>query len=348
MKAILLLEDGTKFEGKNFGAEGEVVGNLVFHTGVVGYQEILTDPAYRGTLVCLSYPLIGNYGINEEGFESDRAQAGALIVKENSRMFSNWKATGSLSDFMHKHKVIGLEGIDTQELVSHIRDQGECHAILSTRDFDEKSLKAKLRSPQVRKLVQEVTCPKMQTYKAQLKAGMPHYRAVLIDLGGNLSFMRMLSENGFEIIRVPYNTDAKTILEQEPDVVVLSPGPGNPESLPEVVMEVREILGKKPIFGAVLGHLVLGLALGARVSKMKCGHHGVNHPVMHLHSDRGEITSQAHSYVIAKENLGSEVEVTHENLNDKTVEGIRGKKYPAAGLQFFPSNLEMVLGMVRK
>ncbi len=348
MKAILILEDESIFEGCSFGAKGEKIGKVVFHTGVVGYQELITDPSYRGLLLTMTYPLIGNYGINEAGYESEAAQAEALIVKENSRIHSNWLAQESLEDFMKRNNVVGIEGIDTRALVVHLRDNGEMTGVVSTQDFKIKNLikKAKAFSDQERDLISEVTISKVAVDKPPERIG---YKVVVIDLGGTKSLFNSLRNAGCQIIRVPARTSAGGILRLNPDGIVLSSGPEDLKGFTQTAGEVRNLLGEKPVLGISSGNLVLAMALGGEIRKMKCGHHGVNQPVRNLETRKVAITVQNHSCVVSEGSAKkTDIEVTERNLNDQSIEGIKSKSYPAIGLQYVPADFNMFFAQMEK
>lgn len=322
MKAMLVIEDGTVFDGVSFGAEGEAVGEIIFNTQVVGFQEIVTDPSYAGKIVALGYPHVGNAGINDESNESDAAHVSALVVKEYSKVYSNWQAKGSLGDFMKKNKVIGIEGIDTRTLTVHIREQGEMKAIVSTEDFNKESLLKKLSkySPK-----SEIRNPK---YETKSKGGKS--QTVIVDLGVNKSTLEKYE--GATV--VSSDTTAEKILKLEPEQVVLSSGPGDPRKLTDLIEEVKKLVGKTKLYGLQNGACVLALALGCPVYKMKVGHHGVNHPVIEPKSGRGEISAQNHSYGIEKSVAG--VEIVYVNLNDKTIEKFKSKDGSCVGTLYFP------------
>ncbi|MFH1542560.1 MAG: glutamine-hydrolyzing carbamoyl-phosphate synthase small subunit [bacterium] len=322
MKAVIVLEDGTTFEGKSFGAEGEVVGDVIFNTQVVGFQEQLTDPANKGQIIVFGYPHIGNAGINDKSFESDEAQAGAFVVKEYSKMYSNWQATGSLGDYMKTNKVIGIEGIDTRALTVHIRDNGEMRGVVSTKDFDKDSLikKAKAFEPQTSNQK-----PKHKTQPTNSKS-----KTVIIDLGVNKSTLAKYP--GAKV--VDRETTAEKILSGEPEQVVISSGVGDPTALTKTIATVKELIGKVPIYGIQNGACVLALALDCSVVRMKVGHHGVNHPVVDPNTGAGEISVQNHSYGIDK--VSDKVKIVHVNLNDKTIERIQSKDGSCVATLYFP------------
>lgn len=335
MRAILALEDGTVFEGTAFGAAGEQSGEVVFNTSMTGYQEILTDPSYRGQIVAMTYPLIGNYGINTEDDESERPHLSGFVVREASRIASNWRAEMSLDKFLKKHKVIGIEGIDTRALTLHIRSAGAMKGIISTLDLDCDSLVKKAqKAPGLvgRDLVKEVTCAKIYPWNKQGK-----YRVVLLDCGAKHNIMRELENRDCHVIVAPAKTSARKILSLKPDGVMLSNGPGDPAAVTYVIDTVRELIGKIPIFGICLGHQMLGLALGGKTFKLKFGHRGANHPVLDLKTRKVEITCQNHGFCVDLNSLNKdEVELTHVNLNDQTHEGLRHRKYPVFSVQYHP------------
>ncbi|MFH1576826.1 MAG: glutamine-hydrolyzing carbamoyl-phosphate synthase small subunit [Candidatus Margulisiibacteriota bacterium] len=335
MKAILALEDGTIFEGTAFGSFGEQTGEVVFNTSMTGYQEILTDPSYKGQIVTMTYPLIGNYGINPKDFESKKPHLSGFVVREASRIVSNWRANMSLDDFLKKHKVIGIEGIDTRTLTLHIRSAGAMKGIISTEDLDKNSLAKKAKASQGLvgvDLVKEVTCKK--TYEWNKKG---KFKVVLLDCGAKFNIMRDLAARDCHVIIVPANTSAEKILALKPDGVMLSNGPGDPAAVTYVVETVKELIGKFPIFGICLGHQMLGLALGGKTFKLKFGHRGANQPVMDLRTRKVEITSQNHGFCVDLDSLKDKnVELTHLNLNDQTSEGLRHKKHPVFSVQYHP------------
>ena len=339
MEAILALESGKIFKGRSFGAEGESCGEVVFNTSMTGYQEVLTDPSYKGQIVAMTYPLIGNYGINKEDVESRRIFLEGFVVKEYSKIASNWRSQQSLGDYLKENKILGIEGIDTRSLTLHIRQAGAMKAVLSTVDLDEKRLVQKAKdSPGLvgRDLVQEVTCRRKYAWT---KIGKAKYRVVVLDCGVKYNILRELLNNGCQALVVPADTKAEEILKMKPDGLLLSNGPGDPAAVKYVIETTRELTGKLPIFGICLGHQMLGLALGGRTYKLKFGHHGANHPVKDLKTGKVHITVQNHGFCADMDSLNKKyIEITHINLNDQTLEGMRHKKLPIFSVQFHPES----------
>ncbi|GJQ49189.1 MAG: glutamine-hydrolyzing carbamoyl-phosphate synthase small subunit [Candidatus Kuenenia stuttgartiensis] len=347
-KAILVLEDGTCFNGCSLGAAGETIGELVFNTSMMGYQEILTDPSYAGQIVALTYPLIGNYGINEEDVESYKLFLEGFIVKECSPFSSNWRSKIDLSEFLVKKGIVGIQGIDTRALTCQIRDFGSQQGIISTIDFDRTRLQEKAKSaPGLtgRDLVAKVTCEK--PYDWVNKKGTPHlsrkYKVIVYDCGVKYSILRKLAHAGCSVHVVPAKTSFETVLEMNPDGIVLSNGPGDPSVVSYMIENIKGLLGKRPIFGICLGHQLLALALGLKTSKLKFGHHGGNQPVMDLSTKKVEITAQNHCFAVEIPSQGmlhkstyGDVEITHLNLNDKSVEGLKCHSVPAFSVQYHP------------
>lgn len=352
-KAVLVLSDGTVFEGTNFGAAGETIGEVVFNTSMSGYQEILTDPSYKGQLVAMTYPQIGNYGVNCEDVESAcTVKAEGFIVKEYLDFPSNWRAgTGgvgcvSLGGYLQEQGIVGIEKIDTRALTVHLRNHGSQLGIISTVDFNVQSLLSKLKThPGMAAvdLVKEVTttdpyrwqqdcrpwCSLTEQAETQLKV-------VVYDLGVKYSILRNLVTAGFAVTVVPARTPAEAVLEMACDGVVFSNGPGDPTTVTYAVDNVRKLLGKKPLFGICLGHQVMGLAMGGRTYKLKFGHHGGNHPVLDLETGRVEITAQNHNYCVDIGSLRGQVRLTHKNLYDGTEEGMRHAELPVFSVQHHP------------
>ena len=337
MDAILALEDGTIFKGESFGATGERYGEVVFNTSMSGYQEILTDPSYKGQIVTMTYPLIGNYGITGEDAESRQPFVEGFVVKEYSKIASNWRKVKSLGDYLKENNILGIEGIDTRSLTLHIRQAGAMRAVLSTTDLDEKSLIKKAQaSPGLIgiDLVKEVTSRKKYIWSAVKDK---QYKVAVLDCGVKYNILRVLMKNGCEVTVVPADTSADEILGMKPHGVLLSNGPGDPAAVGYVVETTKRLIGSVPIFGICLGQQILGLALGGETYKLKFGHHGANHPVKDLKSGRVSITVQNHGFCVDIDSLPKkDIEITHINLNDQTLEGMRHKKLPIFSVQFHP------------
>ena len=335
MKAKICLEDGIILEGISFAAEGEVSGEVVFNTSMTGYQEIVTDPSYKGQIVTMTYPLIGNYGINAEDIESRRPFLEGFIVKELSSVTSNWRAQKSLSEYLKENGIVGIEGVDTRALTKHIRLQGAMKAIISTKDLNDKSLLKKVRSsPGLigKDLVKDVTSDAIYHWNKEGR-----HSVVVVDCGVKFNILRILAENDCRVAVMPYDTTAGQILNENPDGILLSNGPGDPAAVPYVVDTIKKLLGRLPIFGICLGHQILGLTLGGKTYKLKFGHHGANHPVKDLRTGKIAITSQNHGFCVDIDSLPKkEAEITHINLNDNTLEGMRHKKLPLLSVQFHP------------
>jgi carbamoyl-phosphate synthase small subunit len=342
--ALLALEDGKVFRGKAFGALAEAAGEVVFNTSMTGYQEVLTDPSYRGQLVAMTYPLIGNYGVNTEDVESRRPWVEGFIVRELSRVVSNWRSTQSLDEYLRQAGVPGIEGIDTRALTKHLRTVGALKAVLSSVDTDPDSLIEKARrSPGLvgRDIVKEVSCDKAYDWQPDPKAQGP--KVVVMDYGVKFNMLRQLKEVGCRVRVVPAWTTADQVMAERPDGILLSNGPGDPEPVPYAVETVRRLVkdppgGRRvPIFGICMGHHFLTLALGGKTRKLKFGHHGANHPVKDLRTTKVAITVQNHGFVGDAETLKSkDVAITHMNLNDQTLEGLEHKRLPVFAVQFHP------------
>lgn len=336
-----MLEDGKSFRGTNIGCSGETIGEVVFNTSMIGYQEILTDPSYCEQIVTMTYPQIGNYGVNSVDVESGRIQAKGLIVKEFFDYYSNWRAEGSLGDYLKNYNVIGLAGIDTRQLTRHIRLEGAMKGIISTETEDENKLKEKLESyPSIvkRDLVKYVTCDEPYVYNP--KKNDRRYIVVAIDYGVKMGILKCLDWEGFKIIVVPASTKSEEILKYNPDGIFLSNGPGDPAAVDYAIATIKELIGKKPIFGICLGHQLLAIALGAKTYKLKFGHHGGNHPVKNLETGKIEITSQNHGFAVDEESLrgitSTGYKITHLNLNDNTIEGLKYMDINAFTVQNHP------------
>lgn len=350
MKALIALEDGKIFEGRSFTGAGEAIGEIVFNTGMTGYQEALTDPSYKGQMAAMTYPLIGIYGTNRTDMESSAIHMESFIVKEYQNIPSNYRSTATLAEFLQENNVLGIEGVDTRALTRHIRLAGAMKGVISTKDLDPDSLVARAKaSPGLigRDLVQEVTTS--VPYGWSKGAPLPgdkfttadpgKYRVVILDTGLKYNQLRILAAKGCSLQIVPASTSAEEILDMDPHGIFLANGPGDPGAISEIVETVKQLLGVKPIFGICLGHQILGLAYGGKTYKLKFGHRGSNQPVKDLTTGKVEITSQNHGFCIDGDSLNpDEVEITHINLNDNSVEGMRHKKYTAFSVQYHPEH----------
>jgi len=335
--AFLILEDGRVFRGDGFGSPGLALGEVVFNTAMSGYQEILTDPSYAGQIVALTYPHIGNYGVNDDDVESGGIFLAALVVRAYEDFYSNWRATASLAEYLKRYGVVGLSGIDTRALTRHIREAGAMRGAVGVGDYDEGEVLAQvLASPAMagRDLVREVTRDAVEVFAPP--AGDVRWRVAALDCGIKNNILRELGRRGVEVTVFPASASSRDILAARADGFFISNGPGDPAALPYVVDLVKDFLGRMPVFGICLGHQVLGLALGGRTYKLKFGHHGANHPVKNLRTGRVEITSQNHGFAVDAASLPAGVRVTHVNLNDGTLEGLRADDWAAMGLQYHP------------
>jgi len=335
--AILALEDGRTFRGRSWAADGEACGEMVFNTSMTGYQEVLTDPSYAGQIVCMTYPLIGNYGVNRADEESDRPWVEGFVVREASRMASNWRAEESLDDYLKRWNLVAIDGIDTRALVRHIRDKGAMRACISTIETDETSAVEKARnSPSMenRELASVVTTK--QQYDVEPE-GQQRFHVVCYDFGVKRNSLRQLAGLGCRITVVPAATPAAEVLALKPDGIFLSNGPGDPASMNKEVEEIRQLVkAAVPTFGICFGHQLLGRAFGGKTFKLMFGHRGGNQPVQDLKDGRVEITSHNHGFAVEAGSLPADVEVTHVNLNDRCVEGMQHKTLPIISVQYHP------------
>jgi carbamoyl-phosphate synthase small subunit len=355
MEACLTLEDGRSFPCRSFTGPGEASGEVVFNTSMTGYQEVLTDPSYSGQMVTMTYPLVGNYGVNPEDVESARIQVAAFLVKEYQPYPSNFRSTQCLADYLKGQGILGVDGLDTRALTRHIRNGGAMRAIISTTDLDPESLKRRagqLPSMVGLDLARGVSTPRPYRWTdgrpeplaqdTRLDPGVWRRQGerpavVALDFGLKYNIARCLDRVGFEVLVVPATTTPSAIMGLAPDGLFLSNGPGDPEPVVYGIDTTRELLGRLPIFGICLGNQILGLALGGRTYKLKFGHRGANQPVKNLATGRVEITSQNHDFAVDMESLGRDtVDVTHINLNDNTVEGVRHRRLPAFAVQYHP------------
>jgi carbamoyl-phosphate synthase small subunit len=354
MKAVLVLEDGRAFEGESFGAAGTRIGEVVFNTSMTGYQEVLTDPSYHGQIVAMTYPLIGNYGVNPADQESSRLHVSGFVIEELAELPSSWRSRKALPEYLAENGVCGIQGVDTRALTRHLRERGALKGCLTTETLSIAEAKEKaLAGSGVVNMdyVQAVTASEAYDWDAEetesrrWAAGSPDdapalppvkYHIVAYDYGLKRNILRRLRQNGFQVHVVPASTPAGEVLALNPDGIFLSNGPGDPGALGYAHQTVRELIGKKPIFGICLGHQILASALGGKTFKLKFGHHGGNQPVKDLVTGRVDITAQNHGFAVDADSLPAEVEVTHVNLNDNTVEGLRHRSLPVFSVQYHP------------
>jgi carbamoyl-phosphate synthase small subunit len=357
MEAWLALEDGTVYEGESFGATGEKVGEVVFNTSMIGYQEVLTDPSYKGQIVTMTYPLIGNYGVNPGDLESLHPHVEGFVVREYQRNPSNWRATGSLDRFLTDHGVVGITGIDTRALTRRLRGDGVMRGVISSGSATPDTLVAKANAvPSLvgMDLVREVTTDRPFRWEGDRRIYMDPaghnpekiwedfdepgiYRVVVMDYGVKHNILRNLARRGCQVLVLPADYTAEQVLRLNPDGIMLSNGPGDPGAVQYAIDELKILIEHKPIFGICIGHQLLGMALGGERFKLKFGHRGANQPVRQCESGRVEITAQNHGFAIDASTLDeSEVELTHINLNDRTLEGLRHRRYPVFSVQYHP------------
>lgn len=328
MKAKLILENGMIFEGKSFGHLGESVGEVVFTTGMTGYQEVLTDPSYHGQIVTMTYPLIGNYGINLDDMESNKPQVKGFIVREKCNIPNNFRCEMNLDDYLKQNKIVGIEGIDTRALTKILRNNGTMKGIITLDHSELSEVKKEIEAFSNKDAVSNVTTDKIYEIDGEGK------HVAIIDYGIKNNILNCFKKRGCKITVFPSNVTAEEVLNINPDLVFLSNGPGDPEDLETEIENIKKIIGKKPIVGICLGHQLLALSLGGSTTKLKFGHRGCNHPVKDLETGRVHITSQNHGYVVNE--VPEDVEITHVNINDGTVEGLKHKTMPVYSVQFHP------------
>lgn len=339
MKAVLALEDGLVFEGRSVGAEGEAPGELVFNTSMMGYQEILTDPSYAGQIITMTYPLIGNYGVNEEDVESRKTFCRGFVMRECCFQPSNYRAQQSLPDYLKQNGIVAVDGLDTRKITKHLRTRGTMKSILSTVDTGHASLVAKAKAGQDMlgsDYVQEVSVAEPYEWNESFDG---RYRVVALDYGIKYNILRLLEEAGCAVTIMPAKTSIEDVMGQRPDGVFLSNGPGDPAAVSYLYPTIQALVGQVPVFGICLGHQVLAYALGGTTYKLKFGHRGSNQPVLNCDTGRVEISAQNHGFAVDADSLDPEIaRVTHINLNDNSVEGLEHRKHPVFGVQYHPES----------
>lgn len=339
MKAILMLEDGSFFEGVSIGLPGERVGEVILNTAVVGYQEMMTDPSNAGKILVFTYPLIGNYGIAKKFYESKKCWVEAVVMKEDSRVYSNWQAQMSYQDFVKEEKVLAISGVDTRTIAVTIRDEGQMLGIISTKDFNKTSLLGKLKeykkSPK-RSFIKDISVKKA----AKVNKNSAGAKVAVLDLGISNSFLRQLKTLGCEITLLPYDTKAEEMLKLDLDGLIISNGPEEDAAIPQVAKQIKGLLGKIPVLGITLGHEIIALALGGGIKKLKVGHRGVNYPVKPPDSYKGEITVQNHSFVVDEASIKgkADIEITLRNINDNSIEEMQSDSLRFISTQYYPAS----------
>lgn len=337
VKAVLALEDGTVFEGRSVGVEGETFGELVFNTSMTGYQEILTDPSYAGQIVTMTYPLIGNYGVNDEDVESRKPYVEGFVMRECCLKPSNWRAKKSLPDYLNEHGIVAIDGVDTRKITTLLRTKGAQRSVISTVDLDHDSLVRKaLDSPPMAgsDYVKAVTIKQAYEWNPNSDG---RFRVVAMDYGIKHNILRLLADSGCRVVVLPATAPLDEVLSHKPNGVFLSNGPGDPAALPYLYPTIQGLFGKVPIFGICLGHQLLGHAFGGTTYKLKFGHRGGNQPVLHCDTGRVEISAQNHGFAVDPKSLDPDkVRITHINLNDQSVEGMEHREYPVFSVQYHP------------